>query len=145
MSETPAALPRNLRIARLTAAAAAFAVLGMGFVHFPMAYDLAVEPAFEDLEPAAIDLLILLCLCVGLLLLFVGSLALYFSARMHAGSRVPIFFLGAGALFFARTILELLHPVAIPKPDPMVLVAVFVTSVAFFTAGLLGRMRPRDA
>jgi uncharacterized membrane protein HdeD (DUF308 family) len=111
-----------------------------------MAYNLEDEPSYQALGPAAMDLLVLLCLCVGILLVFVGVVSLVFARRLRAGnSTARGFFLGMGVLFLARTILELMHPVAVPQPDARVLVAVLVTSAIFFTAALVGGARPRAA
>jgi hypothetical protein len=138
--------PRRLMIASNFGIFAAVSALGMGVIHFPMASSLEKEPRFQALGPAAMDLLVLLCLCVGILLLFVGALSLFFARRLRAGdSTARGVLLAMGVLFLARTILELLHPVAIPRPDVRVLIWVLVTSVVSFTAALVGGTRPKAA
>lgn len=146
MAEEPAAGARRLRTAGYISAIGAVFVLAMGLIHFPMAYGLVSEPSYQALGPAAMDLLILLCLCVGILLVFVGVLSLVFARRLRAGNAAArVFFVGMGGLFLARTVLELMFPVAVPEPDVRVLVWVFATSVVFFAAALVGQPRPRAA
>lgn len=146
MSHMSAARPRRFAIAAYIAMAWSITVLAVGVGHFPMASTFPAEPRFQALAPAAMDLLVLLCLCVGILLVFAGGLSLYFSTRLRVGDATARgFFLAMGALFLARTILELMHPVAIPQPDVRVLIWVFATSVVFFVAALMGWTRTEAA
>lgn len=114
----------------------------IGVMHFPMAYEKAASPDFIGLAPNASDFLILLSLAVGILLITFGVLSLYFSPMLKRGEKTAqVFFLAQGILFLARTIIELMHPVAFPKPDLFVLVSVFLIGMLFLTSVVLSRVK----
>lgn len=123
---------KNLQLASWITFLGGLWVIWMGIKHFPMAYEMAGSQDFAGLAPNASDFLILLCLCLGILLIFAGILSLYFSRKLRLGDKAAqVFFLCEGILFLARTLLELMHPVAVPEPNHSVLVLVFLTSLIF--------------
>ena len=86
----------------------------LGVMHFPLAFRIAALPAFAGLSRSASDLLVLLCLCVGLLLLLVGALTIYFSPRLRRGeSTSRAFFLMVAVALLGRTVLDVLYPLTI--------------------------------
>lgn len=113
-------------------------VILMGIGHFPMAYEMVNDSNFASLPSNAADLLILLFLCIGILLIFVGGLSLYFSFKLQSGERVArIFFIAVSILFLGRTILELIYPVSVPEPNLSVLVNIFLLCLMFSVSTLL--------
>lgn len=120
-------------------------VIFQGIKHFPLAYQMASYPEFASLPPNASDLLILLWLCVGLLLLNIGILSLYFSRRLYRGDKAAlVFFLFGGIGYFVRTLFELKYPVSVPTPNPVVLPTIILVCLLFFSAVLLARSDEND-
>lgn len=78
-----------------------------GAQHFPLAAELQASTPFAALSGEANDLVVLLCLCVGILLLFVGLLSVAFARGLRIGDPMAkTFFLAAALLLVARTALE---------------------------------------
>ncbi len=107
-------------------------VIFQGIKHFPLAYQMAGYQEFAGLSASASDLMILLWLCVGILLLNLGILSLYFSRKLRVGDNAArVFFLCGGIMYFVRTLLELRYPVSIPTPNHLVLASVFLACLLF--------------
>jgi hypothetical protein len=109
----------------------------MGIMHFPLAFRLARLPSYAALSPAALDFLVLLCQCVGLLLLLVGGLSFYFSHRLrYHDIAASVFFLAVGLTSIGRIILDVLYPLTLlgetasPFIDTMVVLFVTILPVA---------------
>jgi hypothetical protein len=108
-----------------------------------MAYSVANTPHFATLPPEAREFLILLCLCVGLLLLFVGCITCYFCLRVEAGDPVGRNYLfGMAVLFGARSVLELLYPVRVLGATPPILLGLSSILVLFLIAATAGQRPP---
>jgi hypothetical protein len=108
----------------------------MGIMHFPLAFRLAKLPSYAALSPAALDLFVLLCLCVGLLLLLVGGLSFYFSYRLrYHDVAARVFFLAVGLTGFGRILLDVLYPLTLlgetasPFTDTLVVLIVTILPV----------------
>lgn len=130
---------------------AGLAILGslltvwMGLCHLPMAYASAQLGAFQTLSKSASDFLILLCLCVGILLVFVGLLSMHFSLRLRQGDRVAKrYFFGVALLFALRTVIELMHPVTVMAVSPPVVFSVALMSLIFLVPAVLARSNPQQ-
>jgi hypothetical protein len=106
-----------------------------GVQHFPLAFNMVRYHEYASLSKPAADLFILLWLCVGILLINLGGLSIYFSRKLKTGdSAARVFFLCGGVLYLARTAIEIMYPVAVPAPDPIVLVSVLAVSLIYFTS-----------
>lgn len=93
----------------------------LGVMHFPLAFEMVARPAFAQLSREASDFVVLLCLCVGLLLLLVGGLAVYFSQRLKRGDNTARgVFLTVAVALLGRTVLDVLYPLAILGETPAV-------------------------
>ncbi len=128
----------NVKLAAWITGLGSIWVMGLGIGHFPLAHKMAAAPQFSQLPAEATDFVILACQCIGILLIFVGMVSIYFARRWYSGdSAARHFFFAEGVLFLVRTILELMHPVAVPEPDPAVLVNLFLTAMIFFIPAVL--------
>lgn len=106
-----------------------------GVEHFPLAFEMAKYHEYASLSKPASDLLKLLWFCIGILLINFGVLSLYFSRKIKTDDSAARFFvLCGGILYLARTAIEIMYPVAVPAPDPIVLVSVFAVSLIYFTS-----------
>jgi hypothetical protein len=133
-----AAQCRRLNIATAVALVASLIVTWTGVQHIPMAYAVAHAEPFQVLSASARDFLILLCLCVGLLLIFVGLLSTLLSFRLRSGDpSARRYFLGMTALFSARTAIEVLHPVTVIPSSPPVVVFVACLCLMFLAPAVL--------
>lgn len=101
-------------IARWLGLLGGLGMVALGVMHYPLAFRIAALPAFAGLSRPASDFLILLSLCVGLLLLLVGALTIYFSPRLRRGdSASRAFFLMVTVALLVRTLLDVLYPLTI--------------------------------
>lgn len=117
-------------------------VLWMGAAHFPMAHDLAASAYFSSLAPIARDFLVLLCLCVGLLLVFLGSLSAVFSVRLRRAEPLArLYFAAMAILLLGRTVLEVLHPVRVIPGGQSVLAGISLMILPFLLPVLLTTRR----
>ncbi len=104
----------------------------IGIQHFPMAYNMAGSQDFAALSKGASDFFIMLCLSVGILLLTFGILSMYFSRKIKLGDQAArFFFLCVGIMFLLRCVIELMHPVTVPAPNPSVLINLFIVSLLY--------------
>jgi hypothetical protein len=115
----------------------------LGAMHFPLAFRMAALPAFAQLSRPASDFLILLCLCVGLLLLLVGGLSLHFSRRLiHGDNTARGVFLTVAVVLLGRTVLDALYPLTILGETGAALQYVLFTGIGFvLPAFLAGKAR----
>lgn len=113
---------KNGMIAGWTASVAAVIIVFQGLNHFRIPYVLAELPELSALPDGVSDMFILLWLCIGILLLNLGFLAFYFRGKLIMGNTVArVFFLCAGILYAARTVIEMIYPFRVPEPNPVVL------------------------
>lgn len=114
-------------------------MLFAGYAHlFTMGYEFTMMPEFSSLNKQASDLLILMTQAVGILLLATGGWTCYFSFKLKIGDRLAKYYsLSMSILFLGRTILEALHPVAVPVPRPEVLIHVASIFILFLLAYIL--------
>jgi hypothetical protein len=109
-----------------------FGMAALGVMHFPLAFRMAALPAFAQLSRPASDFLILLSLCVGLLLLLVGGLSLYFSRSLTQGDRTARgFFVTVAVALLGRTVLDVLYPLAILGETSSLFQYLLFTTVGF--------------
>jgi hypothetical protein len=133
--------PHGAPAARVAVWLGRFGALGfvaLGIMHFPLAFQLAKHPAFAQLSRPASDLLILLSLCVGLLLLLVGTLTLYFSPRLRRGDTAArVFFLTVAVALVGRTVLDVLYPLSILGETASVGQDLLFTGLGFLLPAIL--------
>jgi hypothetical protein len=117
-------------------------VIVQGIRHFPLACAMPDYPEFVGLSNAALELLILLWMCIGIMLINLGVLAVYFSGRLGQGdSGARIFFICSGVLYLVRAALEVIYPVRIPAHSHGVLAVIVLTSALFLISVFMAGKR----
>jgi hypothetical protein len=109
--------------------------LWMGFEHvFGVGTFQRLAP-LSVLSRSAMDFVILLVECVGILLLFVGGLSIYFSRGLAVGDRTAkVFFACVSVLLLGRVALEVMHPVTVMEVTPPVLIGVLINALFYWAA-----------
>ncbi|MBN1305789.1 MAG: hypothetical protein JXA13_15230 [Anaerolineales bacterium] len=128
------------KIAAWIGAIGATAMLVIGFAHFPMGYVVTGLQDFSSLPPNAADFVIMLCMVIGLLLVTLAILSYYFLMKLKTGEATArVFFLCTGLAVLGRTLIEVLHPIALPDPDWTNTLSFFLLSLTFLAPAILAQ------
>jgi len=107
----------------------------MGLEHVLRARILHQLPPLAALSPSAMDFVVLLFECIGIFLLFVGCLSIYFARGLAVGDRVAkVFFTCVSLLLLARVAIELMHPVTVMVIMPPVLIGILINALPIWVA-----------
>jgi hypothetical protein len=107
----------------------------MGIGHVFGARTVQQLPSLSALLPGVTDFIVLLFECVGILLLFLGGLSIYFARGLAVGDRVAkVFFACASLLWLGRVAIEVMHPVTVIVITPPVLVAILTNALPIWVA-----------
>lgn len=107
----------------------------MGLEHVLGARTVQQLPPLSALSPSVTDFIVLLFECVGILLLFLGGLSIYFARGLAVGDRVAkVFFACVSLLWLGRVAIEVMHPVTVMVITPPVLIAILINALPIWVA-----------